>query len=253
MKYFLVDSTRTHSFAERFADEVTTTDTPADADAILVFGGDGAMLRAIDDYSTHEKPFIGIHAGTLGYLMNNISNPQTCYEHLCEVEFETLWTLEAEVETATGSSKVSGFNDIWVERATGQMLRMRVWINDILQPPVLGGDGILVCTPQGSTGYNLALRGKAISPGEPILQLTPMACVVNKAPLGSVIMSDRSVIRVDFEQIEKRPGVLYHDGIQLDAAPVHHMTVRKGGRTVQLGFIKEFSFRDKVLAWQFHV
>jgi NAD+ kinase len=114
------------------------------------------------------------------------------------------------------------------------------------------GDGMLFCTPQGSTGYNMALRGKIISPGVPVLQMTPISCVVNKTPLGSVILSDTCEVSVDFLQTDKRPGYLFFDGIQYDSEVVKNMTVRKSKRTIKIGLIERYSVRNKVTAWLFN-
>lgn len=251
MRYYVIDKTLEQEHLKTVRHCVETTEIAEDADAILVIGGDGAMLHAIDRHQRLGKPFIGAHAGTRGYLMNNTSHPEAFFHRLAEVEYETVWMLEGVAETTEGSKTVYGFNDIWVERATGQTLRMRVSVNGEQQPPLLVGDGILCCTPQGSTGYNSALRGKAVSPGVPILQLTPICCVVNKTPLGSVIFPDDVELMVDFEQIDKRPGRLLYDGIEMPGGPIQRLTFRKSDRAVKLGFIREYSFRNKVLTWQF--
>ncbi len=130
---------------------------------------------------------------------------------------------------------------------------MKVSVDGIAQSSIMVGDGVLFSTPQGSTGYNLALRGKAVAPGVPVIQLTPMSCVVSKSPIGSVILSDASVMRIDFENIEKRPGVLYFDGIQLEAAVVRSLTVKKSRLYVRVGYLPELSFMKKVLDWQFNL
>ena len=40
------------------------------ADFVLVYGGDGTMLRAIREYRHENNRFVGIHGGTVGFLMN---------------------------------------------------------------------------------------------------------------------------------------------------------------------------------------
>ena len=250
-KYFLLDHSQDHRFTPKLNKIVNITKNINDADAILVMGGDGSMVRAIQDHQSLNKPFIGINAGTRGFLMNNADLASTIYERLDEVEYETMWMLEGVGKTLEGSHTVYGFNDIWIFRASNQTLRMEISINGTKQSSILIGDGLLFSTPQGSTGYNLALRGKAIPTGVPVLQITPMACVVNKAPLGSVILSDATVVEVEFAQLNKRPGALFYDGFEVTSSPVQRLTIRKSNRSVRLGFIKEYSFHTKVLAWQF--
>lgn len=250
MRYFVIDATDGRRHAERFERAVETVDDPCRADALAVFGGDGAMLRAIQDYMDCATDFIGINAGTRGYLMNNTPDPGGFAARLDEVRFRELWLLEGLARTAHEEVEVYGFNDIWVERCSAQTLRMRLTVEGKPQPPMLVGDGILFSTPQGSTGYNLALRGKPICPSVPVIQVTPMSCVIDKAPIESLILSDRAVIRVDLEQIAKRPGRLFYDGIHRIKEPVESLTVRRSDRTLRLGFVEEYSCINKVLPWQ---
>lgn len=252
MKYFLINNTSQKTCNELYASHLNLVSSPDEADIILVIGGDGSLLHAIAKYQELDKPFIGIHGGTRGYLMNNVEKPEQFINCVEKVEYESLWMLEADLSTTQKQSKVFAFNDVWINRASSQTLRMEITIDGVLQPAMIIGDGILFCTPQGSTGYNMALRGKIISPGVPVLQMTPISCVVNKTPLGSVILADTSVVSVDFLQTDKRPGYFYFDGIQYDSEVVRNLTVRRSQRSIKIGFIEQFSFRNKVTAWLFN-
>jgi NAD+ kinase len=250
-RFFVVDQTEGKHYIRSFSSHVEVVDDPRAGQAIAVFGGDGAMLHAISQYHRLGLPFIGIHAGTRGFLMNNTADPDAFYGRLGELRYEELWMLEADVETPTGKQSVAAFNDIWVERSTGQTLRMRISIDGVQQPPIIVGDGIIFSTPQGSTGYNAAARGKVILPGVPVIQVTPISCVVDKTPIGSIILSSSSEVVVDFEHVEKRPGNLYYDGLEIASRPVRRLTVRRSEQTVRLGFAPELSFYHRFISWQF--
>lgn len=252
MRYFIVDKTDSQDYLHSAPAHISTVSDVNDADAILVFGGDGAMLYAIHALRLLNKPFIGVNAGTRGFLMNNIEVPSGIWNRLNEVSFQSLWLLEGKVITNQGDKIIWGFNDIWVERASGQTLRMEISIDGIKQPGMLVGDGILCCTPQGSTGYNLALRGKAILPGVPVIQVTPMSSLIDKSPLGSIILSDESIIVVDFLQTNKRQGAVYFDGHKVDVNTVQSIEIKKSSLFVGLGFIEDYAIKMKVLSWQFH-
>ncbi|MBT5228844.1 MAG: NAD(+)/NADH kinase [Methylococcales bacterium] len=250
MAYFVVDNSADKIHLTRFNEFFESVDTPEDAEAIVVFGGDGSMLSAIKAYMAVDKPFIGVNAGTRGHLMNDVPSHEQLYQRWGEVVFEDLWLIQANVTTTTSQLEIFGFNDIWVERLTGQILRMELTFDNEKQPPLMVGDGVLFSTPQGSTGYNLALRGKAISPGVQVLQVAPMSCVIDKTPVGSLILPDDVEVKVDFLQIEKRPGVVCYDGVKASDDAVKSITVKKSNQTVRLGFIPEYAFIRKVLSWQ---
>jgi NAD+ kinase len=227
--------------------------SPEEADYLVVIGGDGALLHSIQAYAFAQKPFVGLNAGTRGFLLNDVAEPasSSILALFQSVYVEQLWLLEADVETAHGCERVYGFNDIWVERQGSQTLQMRVSIDGVPQPALIVGDGMLLCTPQGSTGYSRALGGIVILPGVPVLQMTPMACVVDKSPLRSMLFSDASEITLEFEHRAKRPVQLYHDGILFVGGEILRFSTRKSSRSVALGFGDRNGFRCKVFAWLF--
>lgn len=252
MNYFIINPDNHDTRMNGCASRISFVGEPNEADAFLVFGGDGTMLRAIREHIDFAKPFIGVNEGTRGFLMNHVESPRNICKFLDSIKYEHMWLVDAVVETTSGDRvSVSGFNDIWIERKGGQTLKMRATVDGIKQPPLIVGDGMLFATPQGSTGYNRALRGKAISPGVPVLQVTPMSCMVNKSPIGSIILSDTSEVRIDLEEIEKRPARLFCDGVEHPDVSVKSITAMRGTKSASIGFSEELSFHHKVLGWHF--
>ncbi len=225
-------------------------DTPETADYLIVMGGDGSMLHAIQKYWAANTVFFGLNAGTLGFLMNHVVAVQTLELLLQDIVVEQLWMLEADVTTPNGTFKIHGFNDIWVERDSGQTLKMTVTLDGARQPALFVGDGLLFSTPQGSTGYNRALHGKVVLPGVPVLQMTPIACVVEKVVLSSLLLCNRSSVTIEFYEPQKRPCRLLYDGTTFNEGVVERFTVRKSTRQVQIGFTESHTFRSRVTAWQ---
>ncbi|MEI9999771.1 MAG: NAD(+)/NADH kinase [Verrucomicrobiota bacterium] len=88
---------------------------------ILVFGGDGTMLRAIRRYWNWRVPFLGLNAGQIGFLLNNadaiLQNafppPELLLRQLPMLYVET-------IDEAGRYAREYAFNDAWVERATSQ-------------------------------------------------------------------------------------------------------------------------------------
>ena len=65
--------------AERYAKQLSeglSLDDPHCADVLVIFGGDGFMLRSLHQFQSLGKPVYGINCGTVGFLMNqaNISS-----------------------------------------------------------------------------------------------------------------------------------------------------------------------------------
>ena len=259
MKYFLVKSPYRNDSEKLLQQAVCSildeyaacVEAAENAEVIVPIGGDGTMLHSIRQFYHLNKPFIGINGGTRGFLMNRLLDDEDI-AHVLEndVNFLDLWLLEGEIFSDDGSSKVYGFNDIWVERSGGQTLRMFLTIDKRPTSEMITGDGMLFSTPQGSTGYNLALRGKLILPEVPVLQVTPIAAVINKNPLGSIILSDNSEIHVSFDKLSQRPGRIFVDGMLQDIQNFNAIRIRKSDRKVTLGFRQQEDFISKMASWQ---
>lgn len=224
-------------------------ESPGEADLILVFGGDGTMLRAIREYRHQNNYFVGIHGGTVGFLMNEST------EAVVEADafyFDELWMVEGDIVTEEGAQTVHGFNDIWIERSTERVLKIRLTIDGREVPQLILADGIVVCTPQGSSGYSRAARGKVIMPGVPVLQMTPIAAMVNKTPLGSLILAQDSEIVLRLEEQAKRPARIMADNRMYEIPVWRELRIRKSKERVNLGFARQNVFLERMFGAQYH-
>lgn len=135
---------------------------------IIVKGGDGSLLRAVDLYSHRNKPFYGVAGGTENYLMN----PYEDGDALIPIEGHTIKKLhrikvQVEHKNLEGqgliTSTFQAFNDVCIGGSDG----MNSWIDfDISDKDAsLGrfkGGGLIISTPQGSTGINKTNGGSIL-------------------------------------------------------------------------------------------
>ena len=108
-----------------------------------VFGGDGTLLRAINKYHTSNKPFFGIGNGTKNFLMNKektIKNPTY-------IEFNLLET-----------NNQIAFNEFMIGNTISDWIEFEVYDKDGIIGNFKGG-GLIISTPQGSTGINKSADG----------------------------------------------------------------------------------------------
>lgn len=223
-------------------------DSPGSGDFVLVYGGDGAMLRAIQRYRHENNRFVGVNGGTVGFLMNDTVEQVLQAEHLF---FDALWMVEGEIVTDSGALSIYGFNDVWIERSTERVLKIRMAIDGRDAPHVIFADGLIASTPQGSTGYSHAARGKVIMPGVPVLQITPIAATVNKIPLGSIILSEASEVVLRLEENDRRPARILADNQKFDVGVWRELRIRKSRQVVNLGFARENVFMERVFGAQY--
>jgi NAD+ kinase len=184
---------------------------PENPNLILAIGGDGTMLHAIQDHWRKRVPFFGINAGHLGFLMNDASEVLSGSFPHSSIVLRQMPMIHAEFQSADGQWKSAfSFNDIWVERASGQTAWLRVAINGSERFAKMVSDGLLLSTAAGSTAYALSMGAT------PLLADTPAWLVVGNnvmTPRGwkSAMLSCEDRVEVEVLNPEKRPvrGFVY--------------------------------------------
>jgi NAD+ kinase len=189
---------------------------PAEAespDFVISFGGDGTMLRAVQMALPHGSPVLGINLGRMGYL-TEVDPPgmTSAFERMASGDFKVEERMAIEVTTVradgTNLAPSVALNEAIVERvAPGHTIRVEVSIGGRTFLTYTA-DGLLVCTPTGSTAYNLSARGPVVSPTMRALVLTPLA---------PHLAFDRSLVlgpdeTIAFRLLDARPAVLALDG-----------------------------------------
>lgn len=151
---------------------------PADADCILVLGGDGTMLQAARDTMDSHIPLAGINMGTLGFMTEiEESGLEEALQKIVDGKYvlENRMMLKGRVQSH-GKETLEGFalNDIVLSRkGPMQIIRFKIYVNGQFLN-MYSADGMIVTTPTGSTGYNLSAGGPIVEPGANLIMLTPI-------------------------------------------------------------------------------
>lgn len=204
-------------------------------DLILVFGGDGTMLKAAREIAGHATPVLGINAGHLGFLTAVSPNHlQAALHRIWEGRFqiEERALLDGIVCRNHEHSTLLALNDFVLSRGlTSRLIELEVRVNDELLTRYRC-DGFIASSPTGSTAYSLAAGGAIVSPDTEALTLTPICphtlsirpVVVNLASTVSVkVVSSRLV------------AILAADGQQqVELATGDTVTIRRSARSVRL-------------------
>lgn len=236
---------------------IVSPENANEADVIIPIGGDNTMLKCIHEYSELNLPFFGINRGHVGFLLNEYESEQDLENIIARSKSINLWLLQGTIEYADGSTEVIfGFNDIYLSPIDGQTLKMNLTINKRKLESVLIGDGVIVSTPQGSTGYNRVAGGSIIQSGSPILQLTPKLCTIGtrREIANSFIRADNTEYRIDFIDYNWRQCNVFYDGmmIQKQNKLIKSISFKKSKFNVNLLFNSEQGFYDKVYGIQYH-
>jgi NAD+ kinase len=218
-------------------------------DLLLVFGGDGTILRAARDIANHRPPILGINIGGLGFL-TAVSAPDLA------VALRQVWAgnyraesralIEATGHTGTGRFSHLALNDFVVSRgAVPRLVELAVGVDG--QPLTrYRADGLIISSPTGSTAYSLAAGGAIIAPGAEVFALTPICA--HTLSNRSLIIPFRSDISI--RVINPRPAVILSgDGQNLnELAQGDEVSIRRSRHSVQLLHLAGGSFFDTLRA-----
>ena len=174
------------------------------SDAIIVGGGDGFMLKTIKKFYKFKKPFYGINCGSVGFLLNKYST-QRISERVNKAKSTMIYPLQ--IKTVSKGKKLHtllAINELSILRQSKQTSLLQLKINQKILIKKLAGDGILFCTPAGSTAYNLSVNGPILSLNSKKLAITPISPFRPRRWKGKII-SDRSNIYLKNLDPKKRP------------------------------------------------
>ena len=151
-------------------------------DLAVSIGGDGTLLYAASMFPNEIPPIIPFRTGTVNYLVP--------FEFRQEVIEEVLAVALAgkgaklklrtrikcfHIRNETIINEYAALNEVAVTRGCEPHLcKILVYLNRQFMSRV-DGDGLIMCTPTGSTAYSLAAGGALLEPQVPCFQLTPIA------------------------------------------------------------------------------
>ena len=147
------------------------------ADLLIAFGGDGTILHLARTVALHNVPVLGINLGSLGFMSELEVNELDRLRDLAEGRFtvESRMMLDASVlrEGRQVYSNIA-LNDAVISKGSiARVVRLDIFTEEGRLTRV-GGDGIIVSTPTGSTGYSMAAGGPIVEPTAKNLLLTPI-------------------------------------------------------------------------------
>jgi NAD+ kinase len=223
-------------------------------DLLLVFGGDGTMLRAARDIAGSATPLLGINIGGLGFLTAVPSDElPRALNHVWNGDFKFESRALIDVSGRCLGQPVSemALNDIVVGRgALSRLIGLDVSVDGELVTHYRC-DGLIISSPTGSTAYSLSAGGAVVFPTADVFALTPICphALSNR----SLIFPLASTIRV--KATNPAPAtILSVDGqvvAELDASD--EVTIRRSRRAIRLMHLAGSSFLETLrrkLQWR---
>jgi len=222
------------------ADTATLT---RQVDLLIVFGGDGTMLRVAHEIAGSRTPILGVNLGGLGFLTAvpsaNLPEALKCIWS-GKFKFEARALIHATGRCSGGRVDRTALNDIVIGRGVAsRLIELDVSVDG---DPLTRYrcDGLIISSPTGSTAYSLAAGGAVVFPTADVFALTPIC---------PHTLSNRSLIlplnaAISVTAISPRPAtILSADGeVIQELAAGDRIMIHRSQRTVRLMHLAGSSF-----------
>jgi NAD+ kinase len=143
-------------------------------DACCVIGGDGTLLGVVREAALEQVPVIGVNRGSLGFLTTfSADEARAHFPALLGGDFTVTYRSLLDCSVAPGEHDLA-LNDVLIkDEFSSRLVRLEVFADDELVTEYYC-DGLIFCTPTGSTAYNLSAGGPLIHPGSEVIAMTPI-------------------------------------------------------------------------------
>jgi NAD+ kinase len=218
---------------------------------VVVFGGDGTLLRAAELARPTSTPVLGVNLGHVGFLAE--AEPDALDATVDRVvarsyDVEERLTLDVTV-TTNGDLVDSGWalNEASVEKTSRQ--RMLELVAEVDGRPLSrwGCDGVVMATPTGSTAYAFSAGGPVVWPEVAALLMVPVSAhALFARPL---VVSPDSVLAVEVLTPGDGCAILWCDGRRSMELPAgSRVEARRGALPVVLARLHSAPFTDRLVA-----
>lgn len=174
---------------------------PEETECAFVLGGDGTMIQAANDLAHLDIPILGVNVGTLGFLteVEEDGLADACRRLVADdYSVEKRIMLYGYLEGQEEKYNRHALNDFVVTKSgICRLITLKVYVGEELADEYRA-DGIIVCTPTGSTGYNLSAGGPVLAPSMASMSITPIC--PHSLNNRSLVVSAGDVIRIEIGQ-----------------------------------------------------
>lgn len=219
-----------------------------DADLLICFGGDGTILHASKAATYAGVPILGVNIGTMGFMAELESGELKELHRLADGKFTIEERMMLHVRAEHEGHVVleeDALNDAVITKgAVARIVQMAVCCDDV-EIMNLGGDGVIVSTPTGSTAYSMSAGGPIVEPTAQNIIITPICAHDMRSK--TVVTSSQRKISIEIGRIGRKNAFISVDGgkaVRLVAGD--RVTVTRSHYTTKLVRLSQRSFFEVV-------
>ena len=203
------------------------TELAGECSLIIVIGGDGTILHAARQIHPHSVPMLGINLGSKGFMANLEPEEYAYVLRAAEGDYRLSRRMKLDVSLWRGGVEIcrdQALNDV-VMHGYGDCIKITALCNG-KRITAFSGDGIILSTPTGSTGYSMSAGGPIVEPNAENIIISPICAHMMSSR--SFVLSPDNVITVEMEKQHDRRAYLSVDGYSVtDLSGGDRLVVRR--------------------------
>ena len=183
------------------------------ADLLIAFGGDGTILHLAKTVAIHDVPVLGINLGSLGFMSELEPHELDRLRDLADWQFSVESRMMLDVTILRGGREIYNtiaLNDAVISKGSiARVVRLETFTEEGRLTRVTG-DGVVISTPTGSTGYSMAAGGPIVEPTARNILITPICA--HSTRNFSYVLSPEHIITVETADANRKFVYLSADG-----------------------------------------
>ena len=173
------------------------------ADTVVVIGGDGTLLRVAAKCARNKIPALGINLGKVGFLTEvEPGDMKQALDKLLDGEYAIEDRMLLKIRVNDENVSYHALNDVVIAKTEGMRLISLDLSTDGELVNHYVGDGLIIATPTGSTGYSISAGGPVVDPRMSLYIATPIC---------AHMLSVRSAVLAAERELTLRLGSDYSD------------------------------------------
>lgn len=218
------------------------------ADMLICFGGDGTILHSSKIATEHELPILGVNIGTMGFIAELEAAEIELLRKIPAGEYKLEERSMLDVRVINGKQTLfheTALNDAVITKgAIARVVQLSITCDGV-EASSFSGDGVIVCTPTGSTGYSMSAGGPIIEPSAKNILITPICAHAMQAK--SIVVAPGRVITARVGKVGRHNAFLSVDGGRAYRMGVgDEVVIQSSQKVTRLVRLKQTSFFELV-------
>ena len=232
---------------QRLLERVPLAQSLESARLLIAIGGDGTVLFLARRSMEYQIPVIGVNLGDKGFLAELDGTDMAPLIAAARGDFRESHRMMLDVQLVRNGEVVyedTALNDVVLKSVHNCIAVTTKIRNEVTNR--FCGDGIIVATPTGSTGYSLSAGGPMVEPEAENMVITPLAAHLLSAK--AFVVSGNREVEITADRVRGRPTVISVDGNDaLDFLSGDELIVRKSQHETIIADMQLRPFYERML------